>query len=57
MRFFNAQSEEAAKLKETVSNYQKEFATQEEGTISDLSDVLQSSIAVLSSGPLFALFA
>ena len=30
MRFFNAQSEEAAKLKETVSNYQKAFATQQE---------------------------
>lgn len=30
IRFFNAQSEEAAKLKETVSNYQKAFTTQQE---------------------------
>ncbi|KAL8832502.1 MAG: hypothetical protein Q9191_000229 [Dirinaria sp. TL-2023a] len=30
MRFFNAQSEEVAKLKEIVSNYQKAFATQQE---------------------------
>ena len=30
MRFFNAQNEEVAKLKESVSNYQRAFATQQE---------------------------
>ena len=30
MRLFNTQSEEVAKLKEIVSNYQRAFATQQE---------------------------
>lgn len=30
MRFFNIQIEEVAKLKETVSNYQRAFASQQE---------------------------
>ena len=35
MRFFNTQSEEVAKLKETVSNYQRAFATQQEALESE----------------------
>ena len=35
MRFFNTQNEEVAKLKETVSNYQRAFATQQEALESE----------------------
>ena len=35
MRFFNTQNEEVAKLKETVSNYQRAFVTQQEALESE----------------------
>jgi len=42
MRLFNTQSEEVAKLKETVNNYQRAFATQQEALESERALVLQS---------------